>query len=331
VAPPPPPGWRAPDGGASAPRHPEARTPSPAGSRWRAGRAGSRLSPSALGLLGILPALALIGALILYPVAYAAWLSLHAKHSFFPAEQFIGLRNYVEIARDEEFWDSLRRGLVYAAGTTALQLAGGVGAALVLHQAFRGRAAVRALVLFPYMIPTIVAVVVWRWLLNDTYGLVDHLLVRWGLARQPVVWLSVDWIMASLIAMSVWQFTPFVVLSVLARLQTIPLELYEAARVDGASAWSRFRHVTLPQLKAVLFVVILLRGIWMFTKFDTVWLWGEGAGAGREIRTLPIYAYMRTFTYYQAGFGSALAIVMFALLMLATLTYFGMFWREEEA
>src|SRR5439155_25661795 len=116
----------------------------------------------------------------------------------------------------------------------------------------------------------------------------------------------------------------------LARLQTIPLELYEAARVDGASAWARFRHITLPQIRAVIFVVILLRGIWMFTKFDTVWLWGEGAGAGREIRTLPIYAYMRTLTYYQAGFGAALAVIMFVMLMAATLVYFRLYWREEE-
>jgi multiple sugar transport system permease protein len=289
-----------------------------------------RLPEAALGLLGVLPAMGLIGALILYPVGYGVWLSLHAKHSFFPTAEFIGFRNYLDIAGDEEFWQSLWRGVVYAAGTTVLQLVLGVAAALVLQQSFRGRTAVRALVLFPYMIPTIVAVIVWRWLLNDTYGVVDYLLVRWRLAREPVVWLSVDHIMSSLIAMSVWQFTPFVVLSVLARLQTIPPELYEAARVDGASAPARFRHVTLPQLRSVLFVVILLRGIWMFTKFDTVWLWGEGAGAGREIRTLPIYAYMRTFTYYQAGFGSALAVIMFALLMVATAVYFRLFWRDED-
>jgi multiple sugar transport system permease protein len=279
----------------------------------------------------VAPALLLIGALILYPVAYAGWLSLHEKHSFFPAQRFVGLANYVDIAGDQEFWDSLRRGVVYAGATTGLQVVLGVAAALVLHQSFRGRTAVRALVLFPYMIPTIVAVIVWRWLLNDTYGVIDDLLVRWGLVRAPIVWLSVDWIMASLVAMSVWQFTPFVVLSVLARLSTIPPELYEAARVDGASVWRRFRHVTVPQLRSLLFVVILLRGIWMFTKFDTVWLWGEGAGAGRDIRTLPIYAYMRTFTYYQAGLGSALAVVMFAMLMVATLVYFGLFWRDEEA
>jgi multiple sugar transport system permease protein len=284
-----------------------------------------------LGILGVLPALLLIGALILYPVAYAVWLSLFEKHSFFPTERWVGLGNYLAIARDVEFWESLWRGVIYAASTTVLQLVFGLAAALVLHRSFHGRTVIRALVLFPYMIPTIVAVIVWRWLFNETYGLVDHVLLRAGLIGEPIVWLGVDHIMSSLVAMSVWQFTPFVIVTVLARLQTIPPELYEAARVDGASAWARFRHVTLPQLRAVLFVVVLLRSIWMFTKFDTVWLWGEGAGAGREIKTLPIYAYMRTFTYYQAGFGAALAVIMFLMLMAATMVYFGLFWRQEEA
>ncbi len=281
------------------------------------------------GALWVAPALVLIGALILYPVGYAIWLSLLDKHSFFPAERWVGLANYVRLAGDAEFWDSVWKGVVYAGATTALQLAFGVAAALLLHQAFRGRTLVRALVLFPYMIPTIVAVIVWRWLLNETYGLVDHLLLRLRLVAQPVVWLGVDHMMTSVVAVSVWQFSPFVVVSVLARLQTIPPELHEAGRVDGASAWARFRHVTLPELRGVLFVVVLLRSIWMFTKFDTVWLWGEGAGAGREIRTLPIYAYMRTFTYYQAGMGAALSVVMFLMLMAATLVYFRLFWREE--
>jgi multiple sugar transport system permease protein len=288
------------------------------------------LSQASLGVLGVLPALLLIAALILYPVAYAIWLSLFEKHSFFPAQRWVGLGNYAAIFRDAEFWDSVWRAVVYASTTTALQLVLGVAAALVLHESFRGRTLIRALVIFPYMIPTIVAVIVWRWLLNETYGIVDHLLVRFRLVSEPIVWLGVDYVMASLVAMSVWQFAPFVVVSVLARLQTIPPELYEAATVDGASRGRRFVHVTQPQLQAVLFVVVLLRSIWMFTKFDTVWLWGEGAGAGREIRTLPIYTYMRTFTYYQAGFGAALSVLMFLLLMAATLVYFRLFWRDEE-
>jgi multiple sugar transport system permease protein len=289
-----------------------------------------RLSQASLGLLGILPALLLIAALIVYPVGYVIWLSFFDKHSFFPAERWVGLGNYGRLVQDAEFWQSLWRGTIYAASTTVLQLLIGVAAALVLHESFRGRTAVRALVLFPYMIPTIVAVIVWKWLLNESYGLVDYALLRGGLISQPIVWLGIDHIMTSLVAMSVWQFTPFVIVTVLARLQTIPPELYEAARVDGASAWGRFCHVTLPQLRAVLFVVILLRSVWMFTKFDTVWLWGEGAGAGAEIKTLPIYAFMRTFTYYQAGFGAALAVIMFLILMAATTVYFRLFWRGEE-
>jgi multiple sugar transport system permease protein len=180
------------------------------------------------------------------------------------------------------------------------------------------------------MIPTIVAVILWKWLLNDTYGVVNYWLLALGIARDPISWLGTDHIMLSTIVMSVWQFFPFVLLSILARLQTIPEELYEAAKVDGASASRRFVHITLPQIRGILFVVILLRSIWMFTKFDTVWLMGEGAGAGRFIRTLPVYAYMRTLTYYQAGLGAAIAVIMFAILIVSTVIYFGLFREEAD-
>jgi multiple sugar transport system permease protein len=127
----------------------------------------------------------------------------------------------------------------------------------------------------------------------------------------------------------VWQFFPFVVLGVLARLQAIPNELYEAAAMDGANAFQRFVHVTLPQLKAVLFVIVLLRSIWMFTKFDTPWLMILGGGAEIYIRTLPVYTYQRTFAYYEAGIGSAMAVLMFLMLVVATAIYFRIFSREE--
>ena len=282
------------------------------------------------GWLLLAPALALLGGLVLFPIIYNAWLSLHDKHAFLTVQTFVGLRHYVYFAHDEEFWNSFYYGVVYAGSTMALQLVLGIPAALLLNEAFRGRNLLRGVVLFPYVIPTIVAVMLWKWLLNDSYGLVNHLLVTAGVVRVPLAWLGKDYIMWSLVLTSVWQFFPFVVVTYLARLQTIPPELYEAATVDGATAWRRFMHVTLPQTRNVLFVIVLLRSIWMFTKFDTVWLWGEGAGAGREIRTLPIYAYMRTFTYYQAGFGAALAVIMFVMLMAATLVYFRLYWREEE-
>jgi multiple sugar transport system permease protein len=282
------------------------------------------------GYLTIAPAFILILGLTLYPVAYSIWLSLLEKHSFFPQERFVGLANYFYLSKDPEFWTSLWLGVVYSLWTIVFQLILGVAAALLLNQSFVGRGLVRGIVLFPYMIPTIVAVILWKWLLNDMYGIVNYWLLALGIVRDPISWLGTDHIMLSTIIMSVWQFFPFVLLSILARLQTIPEALYEAAKVDGASAFRRFVHITMPQIRGILFVVILLRSIWMFTKFDTVWLMGEGAGAGRFIRTLPVYAYMRTLTYYQAGLGAALAVIMFAILVVCTVIYFGLFREEAD-
>jgi multiple sugar transport system permease protein len=288
-----------------------------------------RRSTGGTGALLVLPALLLLGALTLYPVTYGIWISLFSKHSFFPEQQFIGLANYLAVFADDEFWRSLRLGLIYSLSTIALQLALGVSAALLLHEAFPGRGLVRAVVIFPYVIPTVVAVVIWKWLLNNQFGLVNYALETAGAIDQPISWMGRDWIMVSLILVSVWQFFPFVMLAVLARLQTIPPELYEAAKVDGANALRRFLHVTLPQLASVLFVVVLLRSIWMFTKFDTPWLMILGGGAETYIRTLPIYTYQRTFAWYEAGRGSAMAVLMFLMLVAAAALYFHL-WRREE-
>ena len=275
------------------------------------------------GWLLVLPAAALIAALSLYPVAYGIWLSFYNKHAFFPGEQFIGLANYAAVLADEEFWRSLRLGLIYSLSTIVLQLALGTAAALLLNEAFPLRGLVRAVTIFPYVVPTVVAIIIWKWLLNNQFGLVNYAL------GASISWFGREWIMVSLILVSVWQFFPFVLLAVLARLQTIPLDLYEAAKVDGANAWRRFLHITLPQLASVLFVVVLLRSIWMFTKFDTPWLMIQGGGAEPYIRTLPIYTFQRTFAYYEAGRGSAMAVLMFLLLVAAAALYFRL-WRREE-
>jgi multiple sugar transport system permease protein len=288
-----------------------------------------KADPARTGLLLVLPALVLLGALTLYPVGYGIWLSFFNKHSFFPEQSFIGLANYAAVFADEEFWRALKLGAIYSVSTIALQLALGLGAALLLNEAFPGRGLVRAVCIFPYVIPTVVAVVVWKWLLNSQFGLVNYALEATGAIDRPLSWMGRDWIMVSLIIVSVWQFFPFVLLAVLARLQTIPPEIYEAAMVDGAGAVKRFWHVTLPQLASVLFVVVLLRSIWMFTKFDTPWLMIQGGGAENYIRTLPVYTYMRTFAYYEAGRGSAMAVIMFLMLAAAAALYFH-FWRREE-
>jgi multiple sugar transport system permease protein len=289
-----------------------------------------KVSERTAGYALVLPGVFLICALLVYPVMYGVYLSFFAKHSFFPEQKFIGLANYIYLLHDSEFWMSLWYGTVYSVSTIVLQVALGVAAALILSQTFVGRNFVRGIVLFPYIIPTVVAIILWKWLLNNEFGFINYALFALGIVGNPVNWLGMDHIMSSLVLISVWEFFPFVVLSVLARLQTIPPVLYEAAKVDGAGQLRRFFHVTLPQLRNVLFVVILLRSIWMFTKFDTVWLLTQGGGAEKYIRTLPVYAYMRTFMYYQAGLGSALAVVMFGVLVAATAVYFNLFRRGDD-
>ncbi|HEU4377228.1 MAG TPA: sugar ABC transporter permease [Hyphomicrobiaceae bacterium] len=287
------------------------------------------VSEAAMGMLLVAPAVLLLMTLTLYPVLYGAWISVFNKHSFFAEQTFVGLGNYVYVLTDPQFWNSVRLGSIYALSSIILQIALGVTAALVVNEAFPGRNIVRSILIFPYVVPTVLAVILWKWLLNSQFGLVNYLLEDAGLIGQPISWMGKDWIMTSLILVSVWQFFPFVMLAVLARLQSIPHELHEAAAIDGANALQRFVHVTLPQLKSVLFVVILLRSIWMFTKFDTPWLMILGGGAETYIRTLPVYTYQRTFAYYEAGIGSAMAVLMFLMLVVITAIYFRLFKREE--
>ena len=282
-------------------------------------------------MLLIVPAVLMVACLVLYPVGYAVWLSFYRKHAYLPVETFIGLTNYKNLFVDPQFWQSFWLGTVYGFSTIGLQIVLGVGAALLLAESFKGRSLVRGIALFPYVVPTIVVVLIWRWILNDSYGLLNHILQSIGIVSAPVTWLGPSMILISLILVSTWTFFPFVLITVLARLQTINPELYDAAAVDGASAWQRFYHVTLPQLRTILFVVILLRFIFMFTKFDIVWLLGGGTGGtGRFIRTLPVYTYIKTFGQLQVGAGAALAVIMVLILVSVAVPYFKYFRPAQD-
>jgi multiple sugar transport system permease protein len=294
----------------------------------RGGR--GRPSQAAVGILLLLPAAVLVAAFTVFPVIYNIWLGFHDQNALSPQRSWVGLGNYVRLLHDPFFWDSVRLGITYAAGSTLLQVILGVAAALVLHERFPGRSMLRGIALFPYVIPTVISVFIWRWLVNDVYGVVPYLVQRFAIPGMPRAWLGSDSIMLVLIFISVWAFFPFVLINVLARLQTIPPELYEAARVDGASRVKQLWHVTLPQLRNVLLVVVLLRGIWMFNKFDLPWLLGLGEGAGAAIRTLPVFTYQRAFQYQQAGMGAALSVVMFVFLLTAVSVYFVTLRPEEE-
>ena len=292
---------------------------------------GRRIPEHWWGYVLLTPAVVLVFGLILYPVVYSFWLSLHSKHAYLPIQTFIGLDNFILFfTEDPEFWRSLKLGFIYAFGSVSLQVVVGVGAALLLNETFIGRGFVRALALFPYMLPTIVVVILMRWIFNDSYGVLKYALTASGLMQDPIVWFDSDTIMLTLILVSTWTYFPFVVIGTLARLQTIDPELYGAAKVDGAGPLRRFYHITLPQIRSVLFVIILLRFMFMFTKFDTIWLFAGAGGLVYFVRTLPVYTFVKTFGELQVGAGAALAVIMFLMLAVFATVYFRAFRREEN-
>lgn len=282
------------------------------------------------GFLLCLPTLIIIFGFIFFPVGYSVWLSLTNKHAISAEYEYVGVSNYTGLMDDAEFWWSFQRGVIFAVGTIVFQILLGLAAALFLNQPFFGRGVVRGITLFPYMLPTIVTILLWKWLLSATFGPINFVLQWLGLIRGPIVWLGENWLMVSTIFVGMWQFFPFVVISVLARLQMIDLGLYEAAEIDGANAWKRFLYITLPELRFVLFVVILLRSFFMFTKFDVPWLMATGGGLQRLVQNLPVYAFRKTFGFFQAGEGAAISVTLFLMLVLWTIVYFRIYRKEAE-
>lgn len=283
-----------------------------------------------LGAILLLPSAVLFLTLLAFPLGYGIYTSFFDLHLLERTGPFVGVGNYVWLLTSGEFWSALWLSVLWAGGTVGLQIVLGTAVALILHQRFAGRTLARGLVLFPYMMPVVAVVLVWMLLYNALYGVVNYLLLTVGLISQPIAWLSKPgsalW---SVILVGVWKYFPFVVVVVLARLQVIPQELYEAARIDGAGGWSRFVEITLPQIKDVLLVVALLRTIWMFNNFEVVFLL-TGGGPLRGTMTLPILVYERAFALYEVGKGSAIAVVMFGLLIGVMTLYFRFFPPDRD-
>jgi len=270
----------------------------------------------AIGIALLAPTVLLFGVLILYPMLQSFWLSLHRTNTLTLRQNWAGLDNYADLFADPAFWRSFLNTLIWTSGAMSLQLIVGVGIALLLHGSLVGRAFARGLVLFPYLLPTAVAVLVWRWLFNDLYGFLNSFLLRLGIIEHPLAWLSqMPDAMISVILVGTWKFFPFVVIAVLARLQAIPDALYEAARIDGASRFAMFKDITLPQLSGVLSIVVLLRAIWDFKEFDLVYLM-TGGGPGIGTQTLPILVYRQAFQMLNFGRGAAVAATMCVFMLL---------------
>ncbi len=283
-----------------------------------------------LGLALISPSLLFFLALIAYPLLQSVLLSLYNIDTLTLDGPFVGLAQYAAALASPSFWNAFVNTLIWTVATLALQFLLGVGFALLLHQNLVARSLARGLVLFPYLLPTAVAVLVWQWLFNDLYGLINHLLLSLHLVSRPIAWLSqMPSAMIGIVFVGAWKFFPFVVIAVLARLQTIPDELYDAAAIDGAGALARFRNVTLPQLKGVLLVVLLLRAIWDFKEFDVIYLM-TGGGPGTSTQTLPLLVYSEAFPLLHLGRGAAIAVLMFVFMLGFLFLYFRLSAEEED-
>lgn len=243
---------------------------------------------------------------------------------------WIGFDNFVWALESRAFWRALSNTFLWVFGSVAIEMVLGMAIALLLHQSFIGRGVARAVLLAPYLVPTIVAVLIWRYMFHDIVGILNHFLMDLGIISRPLQWLSsTHWAMVSVIIVGVWKFFPFVVLAILGILQSIPQEQYEAARIDGASAFQQFWRITLPYVMPVFILTALLRTIWTFHKFEIIYLL-TGGGPLDATTTLPILVYQKGFIDFELGRAAAIAILTFVILAVLIAAYFLLMRRAED-
>jgi len=290
-------------------------------------------SDRAVGLLFIAPFVVTALVFMVYPIVEAIRMAFFSYNPLRPdLVSYVGLANFEFIFSDPLFWSAFVQGTVWTLLSILFQTAFGVGIALLLHRKLFGMAIFRGMLLFPYIVPTVVIALIWRWIFNPEIGVVNYGLQAAGLIGEPIYWLSTPTMaMASTIMLNVWKYTPFVVICVLARLQAVPLELYDAAKVDGAGAFRRFLDVTLPQLREVLIVVVVFRTIWTFNKFEEIYLLTKG-GPGTSTFNLAVYSFEQSMASLRLGVGAATGVVMMIMLMIGSVLYLRVagFGNEEK-
>ena len=277
----------------------------------------NRLTPYAL----LAPAVLITAAIVFVPVGRTMWLSLHDMILFRPHDvPFVGFGNYVRAFGDEVFWISVWNSLVWVGLAVGLQFLLGFVTALLLHRSFWWRDVARALVVVPWALPSVIIGLMWTWIYDFNLGVLNDALVRFGLIAKPIAWLAdPDLALYAVILTLTWQGFPFFAVVLLAGLQAIPAELYEAAEVDGAGAWQRLLYVTIPSLAGVMATALLLRTIWVANSLDVI-LVMTGGGPGLSTHTLPLYAFLRAYSGMEFGYGAALAVLLtFALLGIVVL------------
>lgn len=272
---------------------------------------------ASLGYLLIIPLLIFAVALLAYPFYSALVLSLHTKLAGQPAK-FVGLANYVRVlTKDPVYFRVIQNTLVYTISAVAFKLILGMGMALTLNEKFKLRGLARGLMLIPYVTPDLVVALTWRWIFDGTAGVLNYTLKSLDIIQMNYPWLSHPATgLGAVIVANIWRGFPFFGITLLAGLQTIPADLYEAAELDGASVFARFRHITLPSVRTVLLVAMILSSIWTFNDFTLLWTMTMG-GPADKTHILATYSYQLAFRVNQMGY--AMAATMTAVPILVAL------------
>jgi trehalose/maltose transport system permease protein len=280
--------------------------------------------------LYLAPSLLVLVVVALYPLYQTFHLSFTDSWAGDPEPgRWIGLGNYRELLGERDFWDATRNTVLFTVISVGLEFLLGLAIALIINANFRWRGTLRATVLLPWALPTVVAARLWGWMLHDQYGVLNDLVVyRLGIVENPIAWTGTSgWAMAAVIAADVWKTTPFVALLLLAGLQVIPRELYEAAEVDGATWLQVFRRVCLPLLKPAILVALVFRTLDALRVFDIIWVMTQGRF---QTESLGTYAYRQLFDFSRLGYGSAVSVMLFLLVAVFVIAYTRMLKVEEH-
>ena len=288
-----------------------------------------RLSDTHVALLLIAPALALLLTIILYPLVNSMYIGLLDKSLIYGGDDFVGLQNIQAVLRTD-FLLILRNTLIFTAGATLLPFVLGFGVALILNGPIRGRGVWRGAFLMPWLVPSVIVSFLWLWIFNANYGVLNGVLRNAGLVQSNVNWLSngVSAMSAVTIAKT-WQTFPWIAVMILAALQTIPRELYEAASISGANTWQSFRYVTVPHLRGVSSIVLLLSLIWNFQHFETIYVMTQG-GPAKATTTFSVAVYQTAFQSFDLGKAGALGILWMILLSAVVVVYLRFGMADEE-
>ncbi len=295
----------------------------------RSGRKGYSLEPRFLGYVLAAPAVLMILIVAIVPLVQGFWYSLQHYHLDDPtATHFVGLANFQYLlTQDPYFWPDMQVTVVFTVITVLLETALGLVFALVLHKSFPGRGLMRAAMLVPWAVPTVISARMWSWMWNDQEGVINAILQKLHIISSPVVWLAEpSTAMPAIIITDVWKTTPFMALLILAGLQTIPEDLYEAARIDGATGVGAFLHVTLPLLRPALLVALIFRTLAAFQVFDVIYAMTQGS-SGTE--SIAIYNY-KTWNELDIGYSSAISVVIFLCILAISVLYMFVLGRQAE-